>query len=38
MATRPPPAVIGARVPRHEATALPTGWSRCIDVVERARR
>ncbi len=38
MATRPPPTVDGARVPRHEDIDPPTGRGRCIDDVERARR
>ena len=38
MATRPPPTVVGARVPRHEDTTLSTGRGRCIDAAGRARR
>ena len=38
MAPRLPPTVIGAHVPRHEDTALPTGRGRRIDAAERARR
>ena len=38
MATRPPPIGIGAHVPRHEDTTLPTGRGRRIDAAGRARR
>ena len=38
MAAHPLPTVVGARIPRHEDTTLPTGRGRCIDPAGRARR